>query len=293
MADDSYVVSYKVDMDEMNQSRFQQALEKNDELAKSIAESFEQAVDSLKNFREKFASELPSVFGGQNSAGIEGASSNGLVLKLDTSKAEQSFSDFAKKISEPIELNADASGITSAAQSALESVKAMFSQTFTINAQANIDYEYNYPDEDEEADDSESSGSTFLSMSSGGRFSSPTYVQVAEDGDDEYIIPVRKENKAIPLLKQLINELSPDARKTLNIGSKMDSSVSPAVTMMRNASVSDLGGTSVSNVQNNNNVSSPVTINVNSSGANADRIGESIYNTAERYLLRTLKGVFA
>ena len=52
-------------------------------------------------------------------------------------------------------------------------------------------------------------------MSSGGRFARPTSVQVAEDGDAEYIIPVKKENKALPLLRPLLSELSPEARQSL------------------------------------------------------------------------------
>ena len=50
------------------------------------------------------------------------------------------------------------------------------------------------------------------------------------------------------------------------------------------------GGT-VTNTSNN--LSAPVTINVNARGSDAEQIGETIYNTAERYLLRTMKGAFA
>ena len=46
-------------------------------------------------------------------------------------------------------------------------------------------------------------------------------------------------------------------------------------------------GNTVTNTSNN--VSAPVTINVNARGSDAEKIGETIYNTAERYLLRTLK----
>ena len=71
-------------------------------------------------------------------------------------------------------------------------------------------------------------------MSSGGRFSRPTSVEVAEDGD-----------------------------------------------------AGSLGTSDIT--QNNSNVSAPVTIQVHSSGANAEQIGQKLYDTAERYLLRTLK----
>ena len=50
-------------------------------------------------------------------------------------------------------------------------------------------------------------------------------------------------------------------------------------------------GASVTNTSSN--VSAPVTINVNANGSDASRIGQSIYDTAERYLLRTLKGAYS
>ena len=42
--------------------------------------------------------------------------------------------------------------------------------------------------------------------------------------------------------------------------------------------------------QNNSNVSAPVNIHVQASGVSAEAIGESLYDTTEQYLLRTLKG---
>ena len=50
-------------------------------------------------------------------------------------------------------------------------------------------------------------------------------------------------------------------------------------------------GITVTNTSNN--LSAPVTINVKATGSDAEQIGETIYNTAERYLLRTMKSAFA
>ncbi len=120
-------------------------------------------------------------------------------------------------------------------------------------------------------------------MSTGGRFSQPTDVQVAEDGDAEYIIPVKKEDRAVPLLRQLLSELSPAARESL-AGGAGDLIVGSGVSA---------GMASVGNVtQDNRTVSAPVSIRVTSSGADAEAVGQSIYNTAERYLLRTLRSAF-
>ena len=49
-------------------------------------------------------------------------------------------------------------------------------------------------------------------------------------------------------------------------------------------------GNTVTNTSNN--LSAPVTINVNARGSDAEQIGETIYNAAERYLIRTLRSSF-
>ena len=41
--------------------------------------------------------------------------------------------------------------------------------------------------------------------------------------------------------------------------------------------------------QDNRTVSAPVSIEVHASGVSAEQIGRSVYDIAERYLLRTLK----
>ena len=43
--------------------------------------------------------------------------------------------------------------------------------------------------------------------------------------------------------------------------------------------------------QNNSNISAPVNIHVHASGMSAEAIGQGIYDTAERYLMRTLEHV--
>ena len=136
-------------------------------------------------------------------------------------------------------------------------------------------------------------------MSVGGRFSSPTDVQVAEDGDVEYIIPVKKEERALPLLRQLLGELSPAARENLGfseLGVKdSDLSIRGAAEQAGTVlSVTPSAGNAVAGSVTlmNQNVSAPVNIQVHSSGTNAEQVGQRIYDTAERYFLRTLQGVF-
>ena len=285
MADQEFLASFGVDIDETGVSRLQKILTENQTLAQSLSESFDAASESVRLFKKTISTELPSLFGGYGNVTERlFGSSGGLKIGLDMTEPKKEIASFVAEAKKEIPLSANASGIVSAARTALENVRSMFSETFTINVRANaeIDYEDSEDESGTDSSNSASSGSAFLQMSSGGRFSRPTSVQVAEDGDAEYIIPVKKENRALPLLRQLLGELSPAARASLtggagSVGTAALSAALPSGNM----------------TQNNQNVSAPVTINVNAMGSNAEQIGQTIYNTAERYLLRTMKGAFS
>ena len=208
----------------------------------------------------------------------ENGEGSGLEGSLDLEGARGELEAFREEAAQPVALSGNASGIVSAASAALSSVKSMFSTPLTIKAK--VETESGGGD-----GDGGDGGETTLKMSTGGRFSKPTDVQVAEDGDAEYIIPVKKENRAVPLVKQLLSELSPSARASLSLGDGASSLISGGL------SAGQPAGTQIT--QNNSNVSAPVTIQVRSTGANAEQIGQKLYDTTERYLLRTLKGVFA
>ncbi len=265
MASQEFLASFAVEIDEAGVSRLQQVLEENRELADGVAAAFGAATAAIHSFADELG-----VLPGFSNGGIvtEGMSGlGGLALGLDTSAAEADLASFAALAKKPIQLSANASGIVSAARSAYGSVKSLFSTPLTISAQVETK--------------SGDGGDTPLKMSTGGRFSKPTDVQVAEDGDTEYIIPVKKENRAVPLLKQLLAELSPSARASLSLGDGASSLISAGLAAGQPA------GAQIT--QNNSNVSAPVTIQVRSYGANAEQIGQKLYDTTERYLLRTLQ----
>ena len=118
-------------------------------------------------------------------------------------------------------------------------------------------------------------------LSTGGRFSSPTKAEIAEDGKPEYVIPVTKPNEAVPLVRSLLAELPETAQKTLaELPDYL--SAAPAAAYAP-----------VTQNMTSNNVSAPVNIRVEAAAADPEEIGKSIYDTAEQYLLRTLQGVNA
>ena len=208
-------------------------------------------------------------------------------LNLESARAEMAA--FREEAAQPIAMSANAAGMTSAAKAAYNSIKGIFSTPITIKTKVET-----------ESDEDDITEGAPLRMSTGGRFTRPTDVQVAEDGDAEYIIPVKKENRALPLLKQLLGELSPAARENLGLSELgvKDSELSSDNGLERVGhvlAVSPAAGNTVSrNIsQTNQNVSAPVNIQVHSSGTNAEQIGRKLYDTTERYLLRTLKGVFS
>ena len=282
MADQEFLASFGVDIDESGVSRLQKILTENKTLVDSLAASFNAAAEGVKAFKESVSTELPSLFSGGYGNVTENLFGEyaGLKIGLNMTEPKKEIASFTENAKKPILLTANASAIVSAARTAMESVRSLFSETFTLNvrAETNTDRKSEEPSSRQDSRKREETGSAFLRMSSGGRFSRPTSVQVAEDWDAEYIIPVKKENRALPLLRQLLGELSPAARASLTGGA---GSVGTAV-----LSAAVPGGNVT---QNNQNVSAPVTINVNAMGSNAEAIGQTIYNTAERYLLRTLK----
>jgi len=288
VADQQFLASFGVEIDESGVSRLQKILSENRTLADSLSASFDAASESVKAFRESISEDFPTLFSG---SGYGNVTENlfgeyaGLKTGLNMTEPKKEIAAFTADAKKPIPLSANASSIVSAARTAMEQVRSLFSETFILNVRAETNTDRKSNDTSTTRQDSrnkDETGSTFLRMSSGGRFSRPTSVQVAEDGDAEYIIPVKKENKALPLLRQLLGELSPAARASLTGGA------GGAGTAALSAALPSGNMT-----QNNQNVSAPVTINVNASGSNAEQIGQTIYNTAERYLLRTMKGAFS
>ena len=333
MADQEFLASFGVDIDEGGATRLQQILSENRTLARTLSDSFNAASESIKAFKEEISTDLPSLFSGTGYGNVTESlfgSAGGLTVGLDMTEPRKEISSFTADAKKPIALSANASGIVSAARTALESVRSLFSETFILNVRANTGTD-NSPEDDSRSGSRNDTGSTFLRMSAGGRFTRPTSVEVAEDGDAEYIIPVKKEGRALPLLRRLLSELSPEARQSLtgpsviptgteeSSGSGIAVSVIPAETgrplasapvaerealpsgsALRQESLPDLvaqlssalrpSGGSVTNTSNN--LSAPVTINVNARGSDAEQIGRTIYDTTERYLLRTLRSSF-
>ena len=286
MADQEFLASFAVDIDEAGVSRLQAILTENRELADSLAAAFNAASAAIRSFAEDLGI-LPNFSAGYGITTEGMGGFGGLAVGLDLSKAFSDYEAFTALVKQPLSLKVNTSGITSAARSAMSSVRSIFAEPVDIRFRAETGGE-----------ESKSAGTT-LKMSTGGRFSSPTDVQVAEDGDAEYIIPVKKEEKALPLLRQLLSELSPAARESItNSGSGIqDMKLMPAESRERAGTILSgslaAGEVGTTIYQTHQNVSAPVSIQVHASGTDPEQVGQSLYSMTERYLQRTLESAFS
>ena len=276
MADQEFLASFGVEIDETGLLRLQEALTKNRALADDLAAAFNRAQEAMTSFFDSMTEiTMPTLDFG--SGGIAGEAASGLSIpfSLDMTKANRELNAFFKEAGKNLKLTADASGIVSAGQGALNRLRSLFSST-TLSVRANVQT-------------STSAGginlNTMLKAATGGRFTRPQQVEIAEDGDPEYVIPVKKEGIAVPLLRQLIGELSASARESLQSGSLNELSG-----ML--ASASGANAPTV-NQTNNNSVQAPVSINVTASGSDPEAVGRSVYDVAEQYLLRTIRGTIS
>ena len=296
MADQEFLASFGVEIDEGGVSKLQAILADNAALAEELAAAFDAAAASVQNLTATLSGQMPALFGGGGDGVVTETfgGDKGLRLDLDLTAADKSLERFRKQASQPVRLSGDASSIVSAGQSAYDSIKNIFSTPITVKAEA-----------DTSGVSSGGGGgggsTTAVKMSSGGRFAQPTHVEVAEDGGTEYIIPIRREGRAVPLLRQLLSELSPGARESVlgrepgsgparsaeggTAGLSLALSAASATPLSDFSALAPPAGTVT---QNNKNVSAPVTINVRAAGGDPERIGRSVYDAAERYLLRTL-----
>lgn len=225
-----------------------------------------------------------------------------LDVEGDFSAAEEALSSFRSRLeSERPRVSVNASGITSAVSSAIASIRSMMgslSVTVPVKAVASLDTSGLKGTGGSSGSGSASFGGVLGSLAglpgfgSGGRVDSPTLAMIAEEGRPEYIIPTNNDSRAVPLLRGLLTELSESARKAVFSPSSLDSDLSASLASLSASARASFLPAGVSSPQSIHSVQAPVNIHVSSSAAAPEAVARSIYDTAQRSLLKTLKGVF-
>ncbi len=338
MALQEFLASYAVEVDESGAKRLEEVLESNRDLAERLAGAFDAARSALSSLNTSLETlDLQSAL--QETLQIRAQSPWTVPAELGLTAAESSAESFAGRLeSLRPKLSANASGITSAVSSAIASIRSMMasvSVTVPVRAIASPDLpdlpRIN-PGTPAGAASSAGSGRSASAASpsvpafgSGGRVASPTFAMIAEKGDPEYVIPVKKEAQAVPLLRDLLSELSVSARKALSEGTAAGqpagksgmsesglsagilspagesssaqrpdlSSFSADLASMMSSARSAFLPVGIPQSAAPKSVEAPVTINVTAASASPEEIGRSVYDLTQRYLLRTVRGVFS
>ena len=129
MADQQFLASFGVDIDEAGVSRLQKILAENRTLGDNLAAAFDAASESVKAFRESLSEDFPTLFSG---SGFGNVTENlfgdytGLKIGLNMTEPKKEIASFTADAKKPIPLTANASSIVSAARTAMELVRSLF-----------------------------------------------------------------------------------------------------------------------------------------------------------------------
>ena len=318
MALQEYLASYAVKVDEDGARRLQRILDQNRESAAELTEAFSSARSALAGLKAELSDTvglknvLSSLTGGLSSsfsnaalssgsgeglssvsAGSLSKSSASVAVSADMSAANEALDSYkAKAETLRPKLSVNATGITSAVSSAIASVRSMLSSvsvSIPVKAVASLDTS----SLKKQASGVTLTGVTASTYGIGGRVSSPTLAMIAEEGEPEYVIPVKNEERALPLIRQMMGELSDAAKQQLTGGLTDAGDLRSSLSRLTDAAGNQFALGSSGSMAAVHSVEAPVTINVTSTAAPAEAVGQFIYDTARRSLLKTLEGVFA
>lgn len=335
-----FLASYAVEVDESGAKRLQEVLQSNREMAETLAGAFDAARSALGSLSSDLGSFDPQSLLSEALL-TDPLPKAEIPAELDLSEAEASAESYSARL-ESIrpKLKVNTTGITSAVSGAVSSIRAMLASvniSVPVTAVATLDTS-GLPTESGGSSSSStpqragasgtqaSAGAASVppvpALGKGGRVEAPTFAIIGEEKEPEYVIPVNREEQAIPLLRDLLAELSEKGREMLFSNSQLqgenpvtvsglpDRTLIPERTAPEAAWNPDLSFLSASLARltdlaalaavpaaaqppaANNSVEAPVTINVTAAESRPEEIGRSVYDLAQRYLLRTMKGVF-
>lgn len=129
MADQEFLVSFGVEIDESGLDKLQKALTQNRELADELAAAFDRARESVQAFFSSLGElSMPSLDSGSARVSEE-SSGMSIPLSLDFTKANKEWTAFIKEATKAFKLTADASGVVAAGRNALSTLQALFASS--------------------------------------------------------------------------------------------------------------------------------------------------------------------
>ena len=194
MAEQEFLVSFAVEIDEGGLDKMQQALQRNREMAEQLAGAFESAQGAISAFFDQLSASTLSTGEISPWQRLQEMSEEGISVsfEVDFARAQEDLDAFLQAAEEPLLLTADASGVLSAGQAALAELQGIFaSTTITVRVQADTS---GLPSSSGGGGGSGGSrtiappgspAASVLRAANGGRFTDPTRLEIAEDGDPE------------------------------------------------------------------------------------------------------------
>ncbi len=130
MAEQEFLASFGVEIDETGVEKLQAALERNRALAEDLASAFTRARESAQAFFAELAEiPVPVPAGTPFSRTAEQPETARLPFSVDFTKANADLKAFRKEAEKTLRLTADASGIVSAGRNALSSLQSLFASS--------------------------------------------------------------------------------------------------------------------------------------------------------------------
>ena len=263
-----FLASFAVKIDEAGVSRLQAVLTENRELADKLAEAFGSATAAIRSFSEELG--ILPCFPGFDVPAEETMGSGRLPVGLDLAQAFSDYEAFTALVKQPVSLKANASGIVSAARSAMSNVRNIFSEPVEVRLKVNSEFY----DRRDQSSDRNFDGRNMATVTQIKDLDRCSTIHNSE------LPPAGGEKRTNSELRIQNSELRFVEKEKLN-------------TSMMSLILSEIPKAGDAETRNINhysqNVSAPVNIHVTAAGSDPERIGRSLYNTAERYLLRTLQ----
>ena len=130
MAEQEFLASFGVEIDETGVEKLQAALERNRAMADALASAFTRARESAQAFFAELAEiPVPVPAGTPFSRTAEQPETARLPFSVDFTKANADLKAFRKEAEKTLRLTADASGIVSAGRNALSSLQGLFASS--------------------------------------------------------------------------------------------------------------------------------------------------------------------
>lgn len=247
-----------------------------DAMGKGDSDSFTALTAAISQFQKSY---------NERASGVQGFL--GAVDTSDiTANAQAAIDAYKNGLPIPFDAKYDPKQVSQATSGALDAA-----QREADNNPISVNVVAQYESPTTEGGDDSTAQSGTVKNDLGGRYDKPVKSTLAEDNDPEYVIPIKKLDRAIPLIQMMLAEMGDKARSALaGFGIGPDTNINDLVASKGLGRPG--GGSPIINIINNYNstVNAPATFNINGSGDPQD-IGQAAYNAQERFLVRTLKAV--